>query len=67
LDDGRYAQVTFEPAGRGRIRVLSILASDTDDEGDLAAWSSVDVDSIEREEMRYIISQLDLSEIELYF
>lgn len=66
-DDGRYAQVTFKSASNGRIRILRILVSDTDDENDESAWARVHVDNFERDELKYMIGQLDLSELELEF
>jgi hypothetical protein len=67
LDDGRYAQVTFVPATRGRIRILSILVSEDGDESDEGSWSPVAASRFERDEMRYIVGQLDLSEVDLGF
>jgi len=67
LDDGRYGQVRFKSAGRGRIRIISILVSDTDDESDKDAWTVLPLRKIDKGELRYLISQLDLSELDLDF
>jgi hypothetical protein len=67
LDDGRYAKVTFAAAGRGRIRILRILVSEEEDEVDESAWIKIRKDDLDRDELKYIIRQLDLSELELDF
>jgi hypothetical protein len=67
LDDGRYGKVTFKSAGRGRIRILRLLVSENDDEDDESSWSRAQADQFERDEIKYIISQLDLSELDLDF
>jgi len=67
LDDGRFAQVTFAPASRGRIRVLRILVSDEEDPAEESAWQQVPVRSFERDELKTILSQLDMSEVDVGF
>lgn len=65
-DDGRFARVTFASAGRGRIRLLKILVSDDEDSED-DQWVRVKQSEFDRDELKYIIRQLDLSELELDF
>ena len=67
LDDGRYAKVTFKAAGRGRIRILRILVSDEEESSDESNWTKMSQDDFDRDELKYLIRQLDLSELELDF
>jgi hypothetical protein len=67
LDDKRYAQVTFTAAGRGRIRILSVLVSENEDEESEDDWMRIKPEDLDRDELKYMIRQLDLSELELDF
>lgn len=64
MERGGFARVTFQPAGRGRIRIVEVAYSDDEHAED---WEVLNLDDLTKEEILFLIRQLDLSEVGLNF
>lgn len=66
FENGGFARVTFAPVGRSRIRIIEVAYSD-DENAEDGLWTVLNLNDLTREEMQFLVRQLDLSEVGLNF
>lgn len=64
--DGRFARIIFRQTTPGKIRIKNVSISENEDAED-SEWVPAKAGDFDKDQLREMIAQLDLSELELDF